>query len=1089
MTLRQTSAHDWYKDALIYELHIKAFHDDNNDGIGDFAGLISKLEYIKELGVTAIWLLPFYPSPQRDGGYDIADYYSINEQYGTIEQFQELLTRAHELGLKVITELVINHTSDQHPWFTKARNAPAGSDERNYYVWSDSPEAYKGTRIIFQDFEASNWTFDPVAKQYFWHRFYSHQPDLNFDNPAVQQEIFKILDFWCDMGVDGFRLDAIPYLFEREGTNNENLPETHDFLRKVRSHVDENWPGTLLLAEANMWPEESASYFGDGDECHMNYHFPIMPRLFMSMKMENRYPIIDIIEQTPEIPENCQWGMFLRNHDELTLEMVTDEERDFMYKAYNKDDLSRINLGIRHRLAPLMDNNRQMIELMNVLLLSMPGTPVIYYGDEIGMGDNIYLGDRDGVRTPMQWNADRNGGFSKANPQQLYLPAIADPEYSYQNVNVETQQNNTSSLLWWMRKIISTRKKFKVFGRGTIEFLSPNNHRVLAFIRKFEEEIILVICNLSRYSQAAQLDLHQYQQHVPYDIFSQNAFPEVEPLYTVTLGPHGYYWLQLKPLHQINQQKIRDPQPIEVIQPAEVFGALSKAATEQVLAEQLMQFSWFGGHERTVESLDIEQHISLDSVAEHLHLLIIQVNFTEGFPHVYQLPVLFVNAAETRPEHRRAPIILEIRTPDHNYKGVYAGTEPAYLHHLLRTGLNGTATPLKNMGAATTEDDHLPNIIEDEKYTTVGFEPNHFLKVYRKLEHSVQPEVEVLELLQESEVSNLPKLKGTVVVKSKQKAPYTLAAVQQLVQAQGTAWSYFTDSANRYIERLRTKSATDLPAEPLNFLDLKPSEEVGDQYKGLVGSLTTSKAADLGSMVRGVHKELQALPGKAFEGEDFSLHYQRSLLAGWQTLIRNATQALARVKDTLSPEVQKQAQQLNASKGKMIDIFKQVTLHRINALKIRTHGDFTLQRIILSNDAYVLADIAGEYEKAFSEKRLRKSPLRDVASILHSLQYAGYSQMLSESEHSSKIDVVQKVSHWYCLIAWHFLTAYLSQPSDGKLSFLPENHNDVKVLLKAYLLERSLTELIHDCQQHPERVEVSLNILLLELQGEFKAAY
>ncbi|RYY88562.1 MAG: maltose alpha-D-glucosyltransferase, partial [Chitinophagaceae bacterium] len=497
----------WYKDAVIYELHIKAFRDSNGDGIGDFQGLLEKLDYLQELGVTAIWVLPFYPSPLRDDGYDIADYYSINPRYGNLEQFKAFLDEAHRRGMKVITELVVNHTSDQHPWFQRARRAPKGSPERDYYVWTEDPKQYKDVRIIFQDFEASNWTWDPVAQQYYWHRFFHHQPDLNFDNPQVQQEIFNVMDYWCSMGVDGFRLDAIPYLYEREGTNGENLPETHAFLKRLRAHVDETHPGTLFLAEANMWPEEAAAYFGDGDECHMNYHFPVMPRMFMAVQQEDRYPITDIFEQTPAIPENCQWAMFLRNHDELTLEMVTDEERDFMYKVYAKDPKARINLGIRHRLAPLMDNNRRKIELMNSLLFSLPGTPVLYYGDEIGMGDNFYLGDRDGVRTPMQWSADRNAGFSEANPHQLYLPVILDPEYSYESVNVEMQQRNTSSLFWFMKRLIALRRSFKAFSRGDMQFINVENPKVLAFTRTFEDETVLVVVNLSKYAQPAEVDL------------------------------------------------------------------------------------------------------------------------------------------------------------------------------------------------------------------------------------------------------------------------------------------------------------------------------------------------------------------------------------------------------------------------------------------------------------------------------------------------------------------------------------------------------------------------------------------------------
>ena len=536
----------WYKDAVIYELHIKAFYDSNEDGIGDFTGLMEKLDYLEDLGVTTIWLLPFYPSPLKDDGYDIADYYSINSAYGNIDELKKLLEEAHRRNLKVITELVVNHTSDQHQWFQRARTSPKNSAERNYYVWSDDPYKYKDVRIIFQDFESSNWTWDEVAQQYYWHRFFHHQPDLNYDNPKVQDEIFKIIDFWCNMGVDGFRLDAVPYLFEREGTNGENLPETHNFLKKLRAHLDAKYPGTLMLAEANMWPEDSASYFGDGDECHMNYHFPLMPRMFMAVQMEDRYPITDIFEQTPPIPHACQWAMFLRNHDELTLEMVTDEERDYMYKVYAKDAKARINLGIRHRLAPLMENDRRKIELMNSLLFSMPGTPVIYYGDEIGMGDNFHLGDRDGVRTPMQWSPDRNAGFSRTNPQQLYLPVILDPQYHYEAVNVETQMRNTSSLFWFMKHLIGTRKKYKAFGRGDMKFINVDNPKVLAFTRHYEEETLLIIVNLSKFSQPAEVDLTEYQGCVPVEIFSKNSFPAIRSgAYFFTLGAHNFQWYSL----------------------------------------------------------------------------------------------------------------------------------------------------------------------------------------------------------------------------------------------------------------------------------------------------------------------------------------------------------------------------------------------------------------------------------------------------------------------------------------------------------------------------------------------------------------
>ncbi|MEJ2647295.1 MAG: maltose alpha-D-glucosyltransferase [Sedimentisphaerales bacterium] len=499
----------WYKDAIIYELHVKSFYDSNGDGVGDFQGLIQKLGYLQELGITAIWLLPFYPSPMKDDGYDIQDYYNVNKEYGTLSDFRQFLREAHKRGIRVITELVINHTSDQHKWFQKSRIAKPDSSWRNYYVWSDTPDKYKEARVIFQDFEQSNWTWDNKAQAYYWHRFYSHQPDLNFDNPQVRKQILRVLDFWLSMGVDGMRLDAVPYLYEREGTNCENLPETHKFLKEMRAHIDGKYKDRVLLAEANQWPEDAAEYFGKGDECHMAFHFPVMPRLFMAVQMEDRFPIINMIEQSMDVPETCQWMMFLRNHDELTLEMVTDEERDYMYRAFAQDPKARLNLGIRRRLAPLLENSRRKIELLNILLLSLPGTPVLYYGDEIGMGDNYYLGDRDGVRTPMQWNPDRNAGFSRANPQQLYLPVVIDFQYHYTAINVESQVVNQSSLLWFMRRLIGMRNRFKALGRGTIEFISSNNNHVLSFIRNYKHECILVVANLS--SKSVFLSLRTFR--------------------------------------------------------------------------------------------------------------------------------------------------------------------------------------------------------------------------------------------------------------------------------------------------------------------------------------------------------------------------------------------------------------------------------------------------------------------------------------------------------------------------------------------------------------------------------------------------
>ncbi|MCP3142130.1 maltose alpha-D-glucosyltransferase [Pyxidicoccus xibeiensis] len=535
----------WYKKALIYELHLRAFHDSNGDGHGDIPGLIEKLPYLQDLGIDCLWLLPHYPSPLRDDGYDIADFYGIHPDYGTLADFQRLVDESHKRGIRIITELVVNHTSDQHPWFQEARSDPK-SPKRDWYVWSDTDDKYKGTRIIFLDTERSNWTWDPVAKQYFWHRFFSHQPDLNYDNPEVQEAMLDIMRFWLNMGVDGFRCDAVPYLFEREGTNCENLPETHAFLKRLRKTIDAEYPGKMLLAEANQWPADVRVYFGEGDEFHMGFHFPVMPRLFMAIRKEDRTPIVEIMEQTPEIPDNCQWAIFLRNHDELTLEMVTDEDRDYMYREYATDPRMRINLGIRRRLAPLMDNGRRRIELMHSLLFTLPGTPVMYYGDEIGMGDNIYLGDRNGVRTPMQWTGDRNAGFSRADYARLYAPVIADPVYGYQSINVEAQERVKSSLLHWVKRMIRIRQRYPVFSLGSLRFLQTENRKVLAFMREYEGQTVLVVCNLSRFAQPAVLDLRDWEGNVPVELIGETPFPRISNLpYQLSMGPYMFLWFRL----------------------------------------------------------------------------------------------------------------------------------------------------------------------------------------------------------------------------------------------------------------------------------------------------------------------------------------------------------------------------------------------------------------------------------------------------------------------------------------------------------------------------------------------------------------
>ena len=656
----------WYKDAVIYEARVRAFYDQSGDGIGDFRGLAEQLDYLQDLGVTAVWLLPFYPSPLRDDGYDISDYTNVHADCGTLEDFKHFLREAHRRGLRVITELVINHTSDQHPWFQRARRAPPGSRWRDYYVWSDTPEKYAESRVIFQDFEPSNWTWDPVAKAYYWHRFYAHQPDLNFEHPEVRQAVFRFLDFWLGLGVDGLRLDAIPYLYEREGTSCENLPETHDFLRELRRHVDRKYKNRMLLAEANQWPEDAAAYFGQGDECHMCFHFPVMPRLFMALQMEDRFPIIDILNQTPEIPATCQWAMFLRNHDELTLEMVTDEERDYMYRVYAHDAQARINLGIRRRLAPLLGNDRRKIELMNALLFSLPGTPVLYYGDEIGMGDNFFLGDRNGVRTPMQWSSDRNAGFSRANPQRLYLPVIIDPEYHYESVNVEAQNNSASSLLRWMKRLIALRKQWEAFGRGSMTFLNPSNRKVLAFTRSLEDQELLVICNLAGTVEYVEMDLAAYKGAVPIELFGHNRFPTIGDLpYFLTLGPHSFYWFVL-------ERKTTEPGPggaagalprLRVRGRWEtVFAGEAREELEGILPGYLLTRRWFAGKAKRLQVTRVTEVIPVPFDGETGWVILLQVEYESDRAELYAMPLVLVRGerAERMRQDQPATLVADV---------------------------------------------------------------------------------------------------------------------------------------------------------------------------------------------------------------------------------------------------------------------------------------------------------------------------------------------------------------------------------------------------------------------------------------------
>ncbi|MFZ0390159.1 MAG: maltose alpha-D-glucosyltransferase, partial [Calditrichia bacterium] len=901
----------WYKDAIIYELHIKSFADSSGDGIGDFGGLIRKLDYLESLGITAIWLLPFYPSPLRDDGYDIADYFDIHPDYGKLSDFKRFLKESHKRGIRVITELVINHTSVQHPWFQRARQSKPGSVYRDFYVWSDTPEKYGDTRIIFQDFESSNWSWDPVAKAYYWHRFYSHQPDLNYDNPRVQKEIFRILDFWFKMGVDGLRLDAIPYLYQREGTNCENLPETHQFLKKLRDHVDSRHRNKMLLAEANQWPEDAVAYFGDGDECHMAFHFPVMPRLFMALRMEDSFPVIDIMDQTPEIPENCQWAMFLRNHDELTLEMVTDEERDYMYRVYAKDPRSRINLGIRRRLAPLLENNHYKIQLLNIILFSLPGTPVIYYGDEIGMGDNYYLGDRDGVRTPMQWSSDRNAGFSSANPHQLYLPVIIESEYHYEALNVENQERNLSSPLWWMKRVIAMRKHYKAFSRGTLRFLDPDNPKVLCFVREFEEEIILVVLNLSRFTQVARIDLAEFRGYTPKELFSLNEFPQIpEQPYLLTMGPYGHYWLLLE-----KEKGYREYQESDQIPEISVNGPWHSILNEnkrvelenEILPKYLKKVRWFGGKARPIQQVKIGEILSLPRADYSARILILEVQYRVGAGDRYLLPLAFTphpGAGELLAKYPGSVIAhLQVNGQsgilfDGIYKEDFRVTLLDFIARRSRSkGINGELVAIQGREFKKILGKESPDLTSrvlnvEQSNSSIIYDNKFFLKMYRRVEEGQNPDPEVVRFLTEKGgFAHVPAYAGSIEYQLSAKETLVLALLQEYEVSQGNSWDLALDAVKRFIEQaISHKSELKSQHFEVPSWFNTHAEQLPELLRDLIDGILFDQVSLLGKRTAEMHRSLSRIASDpVFKPEPFSQLYQRAL---YQSLRSNAVKNL-----------------------------------------------------------------------------------------------------------------------------------------------------------------------------------------------------
>ncbi|SDV47651.1 maltose alpha-D-glucosyltransferase [Chitinasiproducens palmae] len=1004
----------WYKDAIIYQVHVKSFFDANNDGVGDFPGLLSKLDYIAELGVDAIWLLPFYPSPRRDDGYDIADYRGVHPDYGTVADFKRFVNEAHARGLRVITELVINHTSDQHPWFQRARRAKKGSNHRNYYVWSDDDQKYNETRIIFCDTETSNWTFDPVAGQYYWHRFYSHQPDLNFDHPPVMREVLSVMRFWLDMGVDGLRLDAIPYLIERDGTNNENLPETHDVLKKIRAELDAHYQNRMLLAEANQWPEDVQEYFGQNDECHMAFHFPLMPRIYMAIAREDRFPITDIMRQTPDLPEACQWAIFLRNHDELTLEMVTDSERDYLWNTYASDRRARINLGIRRRLAPLLERDRRRIELINSLLLSMPGTPVIYYGDEIGMGDNIHLGDRDGVRTPMQWSSDRNGGFSRADPEQLVLPPVMGSLYGYDAVNVESQSRDRHSLLNWMRKMLAVRRAKHAFGRGTIRFLKPSNRKMLAYLREMPGEApVFCVANLSNAPQAVELQLTEFAGRVPVELTGDSAFPPIGQLpYLLTLPPYGFYWFQLC---AEAQRPTWSAMPSEQLPDFHTFvirkGVQLPSASEQqkvleteILPDYLGLRRWFASKDATLERVRLMYYTPLVRGENNLLLAEVEAdtrNKRDGSTHTdrYFLPLgLSWDTSATATPLPQQLALARVRSGRTVGFLTDAFSLAALPYAILKAFASQRTvdTPAGQVRFLPTDrfaelelgDAESPEIrwlSAEQSNSSLVIDDTAVLKLVRRLVPGIHPEAEMTRYLTEIGYPNTAPLLGEIVRVDAEQQPWTLGIMQGFVENQGDAWNWALD----YLKRAAADVTVAVDAEQ----HTADQEDYSDWLSGYA-----AQAAVIGRRLGELHVALSApTDDPAFAPEpatpdDIADWTERSL-----ALLGQALDTLAGHLDHLDEHARKLVESVLARREALEATVRGLLPADTGALKTRVHGDFHLGQVLVSSADVYLIDFEGEPARSVEDRRRKTSPYRDVAGLMRSLSYASAAAMPSDS--------------------------------------------------------------------------------------------
>ena len=1080
---------DWYKDAVIYQLHVKAFQDSNGDGIGDFAGLMSRLDHVQELGATAVWLLPFYPSPLRDDGYDIAEYKAINPSYGTMEDFEGFVEEAHRRGLKVITELVINHTSDQHEWFQRARRAPKGSPERDWYVWSDDPQKWMDqTRVIFNDTHDSNWTWDPVAEQFYWHRFFDHQPDLNFDNPAVMDAVLDAMHFWLDKGVDGLRLDAIPYLVERDGTNNENLPETHDVLKAIRADLDKHYTGKMLLAEANQWPEDTRPYFGEGDECHMGFHFPLMPRMYMAVAQEDRYPITDIIRQTPAIPEDCQWGIFLRNHDELTLEMVTDRERDYLWDFYASDRRARINMGIRRRLAPLLQNDRRKIELLNSLLMSMPGTPIMYYGDEIGMGDNYYLGDRDGVRTPMQWSADRNAGFSRANPQQLYLPTIQDPVHGYEAINVEAQHASPSSLLNWMKRMIAVRQRHDVFGRGTIELLYPRNRKVLAYLRRHGDDVMLCIANLSRQAQAAEIDLKEFEGRVPVELTGQSPFPPVGELpYLLTLPAYGFYWFLLAEKEEAPKWHTPYTQMLPdfltlMTRDGKLSTALKDRSAAQFQSESLRDWlklqRWFAGKDARVSSVKL---VPLAEMAGGQHLLSLVDAEAGGETQRYFLPLSAVWGEDALTLSPRLPATLAKLRRTNRVGAVLDGAADEEMAKALLAALQGeetletedgtiTFTPTRRLADLPDEVGEPRLLSAEQSNASVAFGDALILKLYRRLREGVQPDIEIGRFLtEETNFDATPALLGTVDWTANDGTVTTLAAAFDFIRNQGDAWSYITETLERDLERSDMDTG-------------EPTTSEAEEDEPVLGG-PLDLGAVLGRRTAEMHLALASgAEGTPFAEEPMTPDALSSLVDVTLKELGDVTDRLSKRLGDLSDETRALAENVIAARPVLEERLNSLSGLSPSGGQCRIHGDFHLGQVLVAQTDVCIIDFEGEPARTLDERRMKSSPLRDVAGMLRSFDYALWSTVRRRIDLGADPQKsAESIAGWRKATEGAFLDAY--REAMGGSSLQPSDPDFEEALLNLFLIQKAAYEVGYELAMRPDWIDIPLRGLLALADG------